>query len=47
VQKRVVDLLENILMQAAVLGISTASALALGQLVLKGLSQALFSKRQR
>jgi len=44
---KVVDVLENIFVEAAVLGISTVSALVLGQLVLKGLSQVLFSKRQR
>jgi len=45
---KVVDVLESIVMEAAVLGISTVSALVLGQLVLKGLSQVLFStKRDR
>ena len=42
-----VDVLENIFVEAAILGISTVSALVLGQLVLKGLSQVLISKRQR
>jgi hypothetical protein len=38
---------EMLLINAVVLGISTASALALGHLFLNGLSFLLFSNRQR